>query len=297
MIYDVAIIGAGPAGLTAGIFTCRAGLKTICVERLAVGGQTALSYSIANYPGVEELSGFEIAERMRVQAESFGLNIVYSIVLKIKKNKSNLTLVTTNGNVLEKKVIIASGCKPRRLGLSREDEFIGHGISYCASCDGGFYRDKIVAVAGGGDSAMEYAVYLSRLAKKVYVLNRSEHFRANPQSVENVRKIKNVKMLTNTKVIELNGEDSLNSIEIDSNGQKKVLNIDGLFVAIGQVPDVDYLGGQIKLDKNGYILVDSEMRTSMKNVYACGDVTSKRFRQVITACSDGAVAGNSCIGD
>lgn len=297
MIYDVAIIGAGPSGLTAGIFTCNAGLSTICFEKLAVGGQASLTYEIVNYPGFEKISGFELAEKMKNHAELAGVQIEYFNVLKLNKLKSGFSLKTKNGTYKAKKVIIASGNKVRKLGLENETKLMGKGVSYCASCDGAFYKGKVVAVVGGGNSAFEYIKYLSRIAKKVYVLNRSDKFRMDAYKLDIVKQMKNVEIITNVVVKKLYGEDVLNSVEIFINNKKRNLKIDGLFVAIGHEPDLDFVYFEIDLDKAGFIKVDNNQKTSVENVYACGDITSKHFKQVVTACADGARAGNSCIGE
>lgn len=295
MKFDVAVIGGGPAGLSACIFATRAGLNTICFERLAVGGQASLSHDIANYPGFENVSGFDLTQKMFKQAQSIGTNFVFSTVESVEKTKDGFKITTKKEIYESKKIIIACGVVSRKLGLD-EEKFIGRGISYCASCDGAFFKDKNVAVVGGGDSAFVYAEYLARLAKKVLILNRSENFKASQFRIEKVKKLKNVKILTNTVVQKLNGEKVLNCIEVNENGKTKKMKIDGLFVAIGHIPKLDFLNIKIKVDKNGYIKVDENMQTSQKNVYACGDITSKHFRQIITACADGAIAGNSCIG-
>ena len=295
MNFDVAVIGGGPAGLSASIFILRAGLKTICFERLAIGGQASLSHDIANYPGFENVSGFDLTQKMFKQAKTLGADFVFANVQKVEQTKSGFKISTNKESYFAKKLIIACGVKSRQLGLN-EENYIGRGISYCASCDGNFFKDKNVAVVGGGDSAFVYAEYLSKLAKKVTLLNRSENFRAYPYRVENANGIKNLKILTNAVVQKLDGEKVLTGIQINHNGKVKKLKLDGLFVAIGHEPKFDFLDFKIKTDKNGYIIVDKYMQTSVKNVYACGDVVSKHFRQIVTACADGAIAGNSCVG-
>ena len=295
MKFDVAVIGGGPAGLSASIFASRAGLKVICFEKLAIGGQAALSHDIANYPAFKTVSGFELTQKMLDQAKLNGTEIVFGDVQKVKKLKSGFSIKTKKETYQASKIIIACGTKARQLGLD-EERYIGKGISYCASCDGGFFKNKNVAVVGGGDSAFVYAEYLARLANKVTLLNRSDTFKASKIRIENVARLKNVKVLTNAKLTSLEGDQTLTGINFKHNNVNKKLSIDGLFVAIGHIPNLDFLDFEIKLDKNGYIVVDKEMRTSEKNVFACGDIISKNFRQVITACADGAIAGNSCIG-
>ena len=296
MIYDVAIIGAGPAGLTAGVFSARAGLKTVCFERLIVGGQASLSSNIENYSGFESISGFELMQKFHAQATSCGVETKYEDVLELSKTKTGFLIKTKNNEYKSKKVIIACGCKARKLGLKNETELIGKGISYCASCDGNFFKNKTVAVVGGGNTAVENVTYLSKLCKKIYMLNRSEKFRAGNHEIKRIQKLKNVEVLTNTKVVELHGKQILQSVKIDNNGKIEKLEIDGLFIAIGYEPEFKFLNIDVKLDEFGYIIVDENQQTSVKNLFACGDVTSKKFKQVITACADGARAGNSCVG-
>lgn len=291
MKFDVAVIGGGPAGLTACIFTARAGVSTICFEKLALGGQASLSADIQNYPAIKSISGFELAQQMYDQAKELGAQFVFGNVLKLKKLSNGFSIKTSTQTYQAKKVIIAVGNVARKLGLG-EEKFIGKGISYCASCDGNFFKGKDVAILGGGDSAFTYAEYLSRLAKKVYLINRTDCFRAQPYKVENAKKIKNLQIITNTTITALNGTDVLESVTLSTN---KKLKVQGLFVAIGHTPNLDFVDFDLQTDKNGYIIVDENMQTSEKNVYACGDILSKRFKQVITACADGAIAGNSCV--
>ena len=293
MKFDVAVIGGGPAGLTACTFVARAGLKVICFEKLAIGGQAALSYDIANYPAFISISGFELTQKMFEQAKSHGTNFVFSCVEKIKKIKTGFSIKTKTGTYQANKLIIATGNESRKLGLN-EKQFIGKGISYCASCDGNFFKGKTVAVVGGGDSAFVYVEYLSKIAQKVYLLNRGEKFRAHSSRVEKAKKLKNVQLLKNVEVEKLIGEEVLTGVSLN-NG--KELKIDGLFIAIGHEPNLNFLDFEIELDQRGYIIVDKYMKTSESNVYACGDILSKHFKQVITACADGAIAGNSCIGE
>jgi len=297
MIYDVAIIGAGPAGLTAGIYACNAGLSVICFEKLAVGGQASLTYEIVNYTGFEKINGYDLAEKFRIHAESAGVKIEYQKVDKLKKLKSGFSLKTKSGLFKAKKVIIASGNKVKKLGVDNEKEFTGKGVSYCASCDGAFYKKKVVAVVGGGNSAFEYVKYLSRIAQKVYVFNRTEIFRAGEHKLNAMRQMKNVEIMANTSVQAIKGKEVLESVDIVTNRKKQNVKLDGLFIAVGHEPDLDFVEFDIELDKHGFIKVDDNQKTSVENVFACGDIVSKNFKQIITACADGARAGNSCIGE
>lgn len=297
MKYDVAIIGGGPAGLSAAIFACNAGLKTICFEKLVAGGQMALSYEISNYPGMGNVLGFDLSEKMLKHATDAGLNMEYTTVDKICKLRSGFEIVTKQGSFQTKKLIIASGSKVKKLGLNNEEQLTGKGVSYCASCDGRFYKNKTVAIVGGGDSAFEYVEYLRNLAKKVYLINRTEKFKAKDYKVEKAKTYKNVEIITSASVKQLNGKDVLKSVVLKLKDKEKTLKVDGVFIAIGHEPDLNFLDFEIERDKAGYIIVDENQKTSVKNVYACGDIVSKHFKQVITACADGARAGNSCIGD
>lgn len=293
MKFDVAVIGGGPAGLSACLFTTRAGLSTICFEKLVVGGQASLSHDIGNFPTYESVSGIDLTQKMFNQSKNSGTQFCFGAVQKVKKTKTGFSIKTKSETYTAKKIIIACGTISRRLGLG-EEKFIGRGISYCASCDGNFFKGKQVAIVGGGDSAFVYAEYLSKLASKVYVLNRSNKLKASLKRIESVKKLKNVKVLMNVEIAKLKGNQTLEGIELNNN---KSLDVQGVFVAIGHVPDLDFLDFELELDKNGYIVVDKFMKTSEENVFACGDIVSKHFRQIVTACADGAIAGNSCIGE
>lgn len=296
MKFDVAIIGAGPAGLSAGIFTARAGLSTICFEKLAVGGQASLSHEIANYPGFESISGFDLTEKMCEQALKNGMQLEYASVQSLEKIENEFEIKTRDKTFKANKVIIANGCKVRKLGIPNEQRLTGRGVSYCASCDGGFFKDKIVAVVGGGNTAIGNVEYLSRIAKKIYLINRTENFRAGNKKVEKIKSYSNVEIITSAVVEELIGDKTLEEIQINNNGNKQRIKLDGVFIAIGYEPDLSFIKLTLKLDDAGYIKVDKNQKTNIKNLYACGDTTSKGFKQVITACADGARAGNSCVG-
>ncbi len=297
MKVDVVIIGAGPAGLSASIFASRAGLNVVCLEELSAGGRAALSYEITNYPAFKSISGFDLTEKMREHAESMGVRIEYSKVKKLKKTKFGFSVTASNMTYQAKKVIIACGCRQRKLNIENEDKFIGKGVSFCASCDGMFFKDKIVAVIGGGNTAMDDVRYLSRLASKVYLINRRDVFRAGVHELDKIKKIKNVHIISNAVLTKMEGKDRLEKITINEKGTMRELSVDGVFEAIGAVPELNFIDFDIELNASGYIIVDENMCTSEKNLFACGDIISKSFRQVITACADGAIAGNACIGE
>lgn len=295
MKADVVIVGGGPAGLTAGIFACRAGLNVVLLEKLVLGGQASTSYNISNYPGIEQISGPDLAELMRKHAEGCGLKIEYAEVKALTQTKTGFSVKVKGGSYSAKKVILACGCATRKLNVEGEKELLGKGISYCASCDGQLFKGQDVAVVGGGNSAVEYVDYLQKIANKIYLINRSEIFRAGEHEIKRIKKYKNLQILTNAVVKKAVGKPLLEKIELKVNGGKKVLNVQGMFVAIGHEPNLDFLQVNLKLDKFGYIVVNENMETSVKNLFACGDVVSKKFRQIITACADGAIAGNSCV--
>lgn len=297
MKFDVIIIGAGPAGLSAGIFAARAGLKTLCIEKLGVGGQASIAAEISNYPGLGKISGFELGQKMAEDAINCGVKIEYETVQNLSQTKTGFEVKTKHNLYTAPKVILACGAKVRNLGVDSEQKFIGRGVSYCASCDGAFFKNKTVAVVGGGNTAVGDCLYLSRLAKKVYLIHRREIFTANKLDFEKVKAAKNVEIITNATVKELQGKDTLQSVVLNHNGASKKLKVDGLFVAVGYEPDLSFVDINIKKDKFGYVLVDENKQTSVKYLYACGDITSKKFKQIITAAADGAMAGNSCVGE
>ncbi len=296
MKADVLIVGGGPAGLTAGIFLCRAGLNAIMFEKLAIGGQAGLSYKIANYPGFETISGFELTERMHKHAESFGLKTEMSEVTSVSKTKTGFSVKTKNGSFFAPKVILACGCAPRKLNLQNEKKFLGKGVSFCASCDGNFFKNKQVAVVGGGETAIEDVDYLSKIASQIYLINHNNKFYAAESEVERIKKYKNLQIILNANIVKYIGDKNLEQIEIEIKNKKQILSVNGVFVAIGSEPNLNFLKFDIKRDKKGYIVVDANMQTSEKNLYACGDVISKTFRQVVNACAEGATAANACIG-
>lgn len=297
MKYDVVIIGGGPAGLSAGIFASRAGLKTLCIEKLCCGGQACISPEIANYPGLGLISGFDLGQKMAEDATKAGVEFEYATVQKLTQTKTGFCVKTKSNTFSCKKVILACGAKTRQLSLPNEQNLIGKGVSYCASCDGAFFKGKNVAVVGGGNTAITDVVYLARLAKKVYLIHRRNEFRANANEVNKVKALKNVEIITPATIEQLNGENQLESLVLNLDGKTKKLKVAGLFVAIGYEPDLSFVDINIKKDKNGYVLVDENMQTSVKYLYACGDIVSKSFKQIVTAAADGAIAGNSCIGD
>lgn len=289
-MYDVVIIGAGMAGLTAGIYAARGNLKVKILEAYSFGGQIINSLNVENYPGFVSIKGFDLAKYFYDQAKSLGCEITYEKVLGIEDKK-----VITTKNIYEAKtIIVASGLKQRTLGIKSEDKYLGKGISYCATCDGNFYKDKNVLVVGGGNTALEDALYLSNIAKHVYIMIRRDEFRGDKVLVDKVMKLPNIEVIKSGVLKSINGDDTLKGVTIDIKGEEKRLDIDGLFLAIGHIPDTKYLKGSVNLDKDGYVL-SKNCETSKDYIFVAGDVRTKQLRQVITAASDGAMAATMAI--
>lgn len=284
--FDVIIIGLGPAGASAAIYSARAGLSVAVFEGNAPGGQVILTEKIENYPGIASVEGWKLATEMQSQVEKCGAKIIYESVNEIDLEQK---FVKTTKNSYEcNAMIIAGGAKARKLGLDGEDKLVGRGISYCAVCDGGFYKDKTVAVIGGGETAVGDAIYLSRICKKIYLIHRRDELRASKSKQDALAKCQNVGLLLNSTVKELIFDDRISGIVLNS-GQK--IEVDGIFVAIGTQPDTS-LYSCLTL-KDGYIVTDDSMQTSVSGVFAAGDIRSKNVRQIVTAVSDGAIAAIS----
>lgn len=294
--YDVIIIGGGPAGFTAGIYAARGGLRTILFTGSQPGGQASLTHKIENYSGVVDVEGFTLVSTMMEQAGSFGCEISFSSVLEVKLDGEEKVVITDEGEYIASTVIVATGAKNRRLNLENEEELIGKGISFCATCDGGFFKNKDVAINGGGDSALTEALYLSNLCSKVYLVHRRQGFRAARILVDRVRANKKITLVLDSNVTALKG-NPLNAIEVTNKitGEKQDIDVSALFVAIGNIPNTDIFKGQLDLNEAGYIRTNEKMETNIKGVYAAGDVRVTPMRQVITACADGAIAANSAI--
>lgn len=295
-MYDVIIIGGGPAGFTAALYSARARLKTLVIEKMFSGGQMATTDHMENYPGFDEpVGGIELALKMEKQAKKFGAEILYEEVIDIELNDSMKIVKTTTNTYVCKSLILCMGASPRTLGLDKEDRFRGFGVSYCAVCDAAFYKDKTVAVVGGGNTAAEDAILLAKYASKVYLIHRRDNLRAAKLVQEELFKYDKIEFVWNSQVIELLGERKLVGIRIKNNITNEIstLDIDGLFVAIGLDPNNAIVKGKIKLSEHGYIITDNNMQTSVEGVFAAGDICDKPLRQVITAASDGAVAAYS----
>ena len=288
-IFDTIIIGGGPAGYTAALYAARAGLDTVLIEKMSIGGQMTLTGDIENYPGFDEgIDGITLGMKMQSGAERFGSKTVYDEVLSVDFSQNIKKVVTFGGEYLAKTVIVAVGASPKELGLEGEAALVGRGIHYCAHCDGRFYKDKTVAVVGGGNSAAADALYLSRLVKKVYLVHRRDTLRATKIYHKPLFEAENIEFLCNSQVNELIGEKKLSSVKIND----EVLELDGVFVSIGRRPATDFLKDILPLDENGYIIAGEDTKTSIPGVFVAGDVRTKKLRQVVTAVSDGAVASS-----
>ena len=289
-MYDIIIIGGGPAGLTAALYACRANKSVLVMEKAAFGGQITYSPKVENIPGFVSLTGNEFAEKMVEQILEQGADIEPCEALEIKDGDVK-TVVTDSGEFQAKAVIIATGAKHRLPGLDRETEFIGNGISFCAVCDGAFYEGKEVCVLGGGNSALQEALLLSDLCKKVYVVQNLEKLTGEAKLADKLYAKENVEVITSTVITELLGQDELNGIVIkNDNGDVRTLNVDGLFVAIGLIPQNEVFANVLKLNAYGYADVDEGCKADTSGVFVAGDCRSKRIRQVATACADGAIA-------
>lgn len=291
-VQDIVIIGGGPGGMTAGVYGGRAELKTLILEKNFHGGQMVSTAEIENYPALPDTNGVELSNLMLEHAKKFGAKIDYKGVEKIDIEEDGIKMLTLTGGdeIYTKAVILSMGSTPRKLGLDKEDKFTGRGLGYCAICDGGFYRNKVVAVNGGGDTAVEDALYLSRIASKVYLIHRRDELRAN-KTLQTRIKESNVEIVWNSTIKEILGDDKLTGvITVDkTDGSERQIDLDGLFVAIGGIPQSSLVEGMVELDK-GYIVANENCETSQPGIYAVGDIRVKSLRQVITAAADGAIA-------
>lgn len=289
-MYDIVIIGSGPAGLTAAIYAARAQLSAVVVEKEYMGtGQIAESERVDNYPGLFGENGFDLGEKFRSHAESLGAEFYEGEAVGITPDANGYTVRFADSNTLQTKTIIyAAGASHRRLGIPGEDAFSGKGVSWCAVCDGAFYKNKTVAVVGGGDTALGDALFLSKIAKKVYLIHRRQTFRANLSLQEKVRNTANIELVLDAVTEEITGEKNVSGILISQNGTQQHIEADGVFVAVGSVPNTSILEGLVRLDAGGYIIAQENGVTSAEGIFAAGDVRTKHLRQVVTAVSDGA---------
>ena len=293
MIYDAIIAGGGPAGYSAALYLAMAGYKTLVIEKMTEGGQAALTDVIENYPGFDTgINGFELGMKMKNGAERFGAESLYASISRFSLKGDIKSVIADGTEYLAKSVIIATGAAPRRLGIDNENELTGMGVHYCAHCDGRFYKDKTVAVVGGGNSAAEDALYLSKLAKRVILVHRRNTLRASRYLVERLSNLNNIEYKWNYNLTSLITDSGrLKEIELtDSEGKKETLFADGVFVSIGRKPETELVKEILDIDESGYIRADETTKTSEPGVFAAGDVRTKPFRQIVTAAADGAVA-------
>jgi len=300
--YDIIIIGGGPAGLTAGLYTSRSGLKTLLLEKVAPGGQAALAWTIENYPGFPEgINGPELTERIEKQAEKYGLEIKSGEVAKVKvsskdeRSKGMLEKVIKTEEGEEYKtvaLIVATGTRPRKLGVPGEERLIGRGVSYCATCDGPLFKNRKVVVVGGGDAAVEEALFLSKFAEKTTLIHRRDELRATKIVQERAVSNPKLEFLWKSTVTEILGETEVEGVKVRNieTGKDLTLEAKGVFIYIGTIPNTGFLKGIIEMDNKGFIITDENMETSVKGIYACGDVRKKLLKQVVTACGEGATA-------
>ncbi|MDI3502641.1 MAG: thioredoxin reductase [Archaeoglobi archaeon] len=290
-MHELIIIGGGPAGLTAGIYAQRARMDAILLERLSPGGQVALTDIVENYPGFPEIQGFELIRRFEEHARKFGLRIESGKEVTKVELEGDVKRVYCGDEVYEAlSLIIATGAKPKKLGVKGEEEFTGRGVSYCATCDGFFYRDKVVCVLGGGDTAVSEALYLSKLASKVYLIHRRDRLRAAKILQERAMQRENIEFIWNSTVEEIRGDDKVTSVLLRNlrSGETRELPVDGVFIFVGTHPNTEFI--DVEKDENGFIITDEMLRTSAEGVFAAGDCRKKPLRQISTAVGDGALA-------
>ncbi len=291
MNSDIIIVGAGCAGLTAAIYAARAGKSVTILENEGVGGQISTSPRVENYPGIKSISGIEFSDKLFDQACDLGVELQLAHAEGIEKAASGFTVKTDFGDLTAKAVILATGCKHRRLGLPEEDRFAGKGVSYCAVCDGAFYKGKTVAVVGGGNAALQNALMLAEICEKVYLIHRRSAYRAEEQLIRQISTVPNIEPVLNAVVCTLNGDGKLNSVTVTQNGSERhEIAMDCLFVSIGQQADNAAFADVVTLDENGYIVAGEDCITSCEGVLAAGDCRTKQVRQLTTAAADGAVA-------
>lgn len=293
-MYDVAILGSGPAGMTAAIYACRAGLSTVVIERMIPGGQMGETPEIDNFPGFESISGFELSSKMSSQAKKLGAEIITCTVNGIDFRELSNTVKTSGGDVVAKTVILALGASHRALGASGEEKYRGLGVSYCATCDGNFFRGREVCVVGGGNTALEDALYLAKICTKVYLIHRRGAFRGFETLAKQVSETENIELVLDSVVESINGDERVSSVTVKNvkTDEKKEIPVSGCFIAIGSVPNTDAIKESVKLTSSGYIDAKEDTVTNLPGVFAAGDIREKISYQIVTACADGAVAAH-----
>lgn len=289
-MYDIIVIGAGTAGLTAAVYGVRAGRRVLVLEEKVYGGQIISAVEVENYPGIRHISGYEFAENLYRQATDLGAEVKYEKALNIREENGKKRVETSRSAYTCGAVILATGARNRKLGLDREEELTGRGISYCATCDGAFCRGRDAAVVGGGNTALEDALFLSGYCRKVYLIHRRDRVRGEERLAEALREKDNVEWCLESRVVRLNGAGQLESVVIDQKGTEKELKVPALFVAVGQEPDNRAFSGVAELDGYGYVKAGEDCRTGREGIFAAGDCRTKEVRQLATAAADGAVA-------
>ena len=292
-MYDIIIVGAGPAGMTAALYAARANKKVLVFEAKSYGGQIALANKVENYPGIKNINGLDLATDMYNQIKDLGVEVKLEMVKKITKNKE---VITDKGTYQTKAIILATGVENRRLNLPKEVEYIGRGVSYCATCDGRLYKGKTVAVVGGGNTALEDALYLAGICDKVYLIHRRDTFRGEDKYVEEIKADSNIELILNSNVTDLIGEDRIEKIVVKNNDEsERTIDVDGIFIAVGQQPKNELFADVIELDEKGYIKAHDSVYTNVKGIYVAGDARDKVLKQLTTAVSDGSIAATVAI--
>ncbi len=303
--YDIIVIGGGPAGLTAALYGLRAGKKVLVLEGKAIGGQIVNALDVQNYPGVPSVSGVELTTNMYKQVQEFGGEVKFERATKIAvegaekpvgADSRSISVITDAGEYHARAVILATGAENRKLGLAREEEMVGKGVSYCATCDGNFFRGKDVAVIGGGNTALEDAVYLSPLASKVYLVHRRDEFRGDAANVEKVKACDNIELVLKANATEILGEKKVDGLRVKyDDGTERTLEVSGIFFAVGYIPQNQEFADVVELDEAGYIKTDDGVHTSCPGIYVAGDARAKDLKQLTTAVSDGSIAATVAI--
>lgn len=291
--FDVIIIGGGPAGYTAALYAARANLTAMVIEKFAPGGQMATTEIVENYPGfVEGINGFELGMQMKKGAERFGVKTKLAEVKSVELDKNPKLIHTSKDTFQAKTIILALGAYPRELGLPNERNLRGRGVSYCATCDGMFYKDKTVVIVGGGNTAVADAIFLAKICKKVYLVHRRDELRASKTYMESLEKTENIEFIWSSEAVEILADEFVTGVKVKSRNDDSVRMVacDGIFVAIGNVPNTELINGQVELDEAGYVPADETTRTNIPGVFAVGDMRNKPLRQIVTAVADGAVA-------
>lgn len=296
---DLIIIGGGPAGLTAAIYSTRARVSTLMIERGAFGGQMALSDEIENYPGFPEpITGTELSEKMRAQAMRFGLETTFASVKAVSSDGRQIKVETDSGNFTGKAAIVATGTEPRQLGVAGETEFRGRGVSYCATCDGPFFKDMELVVVGGGDSAIQEAIFLTRFAAKITVIHRRDALRATKILQEKAVAEPKIGFLWDSELVDIRGNDTVGEVTIRNKKTRKetVLGIGGVFIYVGTIPNTQFLDGGYEMDERKFVVTDEHLQTSVPGVFAAGDCRKNQFKQIAVAVGEGALAAESASG-